>query len=70
MTCNNVNFDATVFAQNCILFVYCAILYFIGVYVCMHLRMRVSCMFIVYAPSPCVLLCIANFDCCTGLHVA
>ena len=47
MTCDNIDSDATVFAQNCVIFVHCAMfcLQFISVcmYACMHTCMY-ACM--------------------------
>ena len=39
MTCDNIDFDANVFAQNCIIFVHCAMFALsLFLYACVHVR--------------------------------
>ena len=67
MTCDNIDSDATVFAQNCIIFVHYAMLCleFISVcmYACMHVCMCDSCMFILHASSVCILHAVHSHSC-------
>ena len=55
MTCNNIDSDANVFAQNCIIlnFVHCAVFCLEFISLCMYVCMRASCMFILHASSAC-----------------
>ena len=55
MTCDNNDSDANVFAQNCIIFVHCAMFCLEFISVCMYVCMRASCMFILHASSACIL---------------
>ena len=65
MTCDNIDSDANVFAQNCIIFVHCAMfcLEFISVHVCMYVCMRASCMFILHASSACIRHAVHSHSC-------
>ena len=53
-----IDSDATLLAQNCIIFVHCAIFCLEFISVCMYVCMRVSRMFILHESSVCMLLCI------------
>ena len=72
MTCDNIDSDANVFAQNCIIFVHCAMFCLEFISVCMYICMRVSGLFILHASSACMPLCIVIhvFACCTVSHAA
>ena len=70
MTCDNIDSDANVFAQNCIIFVHCAMFCLEFISVCMYACMCVSRLFILHAYSACMQLCIAIhvFACCAVSH--
>ena len=72
MTCDNIDSDANVFAQNCIVFVHCAMFCLEFLSLCMYVCMRASRMFILHASSACMLLCIVIhvFACCAVSHAA
>ena len=55
MTCDNIDSDANVFVQNCIIFVHCAMFCLKYISACMYVCMRASCMFILHASSACIL---------------
>ena len=69
---DKIDSDATLLAQNCIIFAHCAIFCLEFIYVCMYVCMRVSRMFILHASSACMLLCIVIlvFACCAVSHAA
>ena len=63
MTCDNNDSDANVFAQNCIIFVHCAMFCLEFISVCMYVCMRASCMFILHASSACILHAVHSHSC-------
>ena len=63
MTCDNIDSDANVFAQNCIIFVHCAMFCLEFISVCMYVCMRASCMFILHASSACILHAVHSHSC-------
>ena len=63
MTCDNIDSDANVFAQNCIIFVHCAMFCLEYISVCMYVCMRASCMFILHASSACILHAVHSHSC-------
>ena len=72
MTCDIIDSDANVFAQNCIRCVHCAMFCLEFISVCMYVCMCVSRMFILHASSVCMLLCIVIhvFACDAVSHAA
>ena len=63
MTCDNIDSDANVFAQNCIIFVHCAMFCLEFISVCMYVCMRASCMFILHTSSACILHAVHSHSC-------
>ena len=63
MTCDNIDSDANVFAQNCIIFVHCAMFCLEFISVCIYVCMRASCMFILHASSACILHAVHSHSC-------
>ena len=63
MTCVNIDSDANVFAQNCIIFVHCAMFCLEYISVCMYVCMRASCMFILHTSSACILHAVHSHSC-------
>ena len=63
MTCDNIDSDANVFAQNCIIFVHYTMLCLEFIFVCMYVCMRASCMFILHASSACILHAVHSHSC-------
>ena len=61
MTCDNIDFDANVFAQNCIIFVHCALFCLEFIFVCMYVCMRASC--ILHDSSACILHAVHSHSC-------
>ena len=72
MTCDNIDSEANVLAQNCIRFVRCAMFCLEFISVCTYVCMCVSRMFILHASNACMLLCIVIyvFACCAVSHAA
>ena len=70
MTCDIIDSDANVFAQNCIIFVHCAMFCLEFISVCMYVCMCVFRMVSLHASSACMLLCmvIHVFACCAVSH--
>ena len=63
MTCDNIDSDANVFVQNCIIFVHCAMFCLEFISVCIYVCMRASCMFILHASSACILYAVPIYSC-------
>ena len=63
MTCDNIDSDANVFVQNCIIFVHCAMFCLEFISVCMYVCMCASCMFILHASSACILHAVHSHSC-------
>ena len=71
MTCDNIDSDANVFAQNCIIFVHCAVFCVEFISVCRStvsashftVFMRASCMFILHASSAYILHAVHSHSC-------
>ena len=63
MTCNNIDSDANVFAQNCIICVHYAMFCLEFISVCMYVCMRVSCIFILHASSACIRHAVHSHSC-------
>ena len=63
MTCDNIDSDTYVLAQNCIIFVHCAMFCLEFISVCMYICMRASCMFILHASSACILHAVHGHSC-------
>ena len=72
MTCDNIDSDADVFAQNCIIFMHCAMFCLEFISVCMYVCIRASHTFILHTSSVCMLLCIVIHvcACCAVLRAA
>ena len=58
MTCDNNDSDATVFAQNCIIFVHYAMLCFEFISVCMYACAILVCVFYTHSARVFSMLCI------------
>ena len=63
MTCDNIDSDANVFVQNCIIFVHCAMFCLEYISVCMYVCMRASWMSILHASSACILHAVHSHSC-------
>ena len=63
MTCDNIDSDANVFAQNCIICANCAMFCLEYISVCMYVCMRASRMFILHASSACILHAVHSYSC-------
>ena len=72
MTCDNIDFDATVFAQNCIIFVHYAMLCLEFVSVCMYACAILVCLFYTHPGRAFSMLCIVIHvsACCLVWHAS
>ena len=70
MTCDNIDSDANVFVQNCIIFVHCAMFCLEYISVCMYVCMSASCMFIPARVFSILCIVIHVFACCAVSHAA